>query len=154
MNAKQYKLTQSMSSNKDGCFGCLTILGIILSFPMGYQIFFYQNNGRLDLSLPKIQFGTPKSVQSCAEYLKNSEFAKNVNIDSNNAISFSIDSKFTDDHGPSTSDVDWGQKGNLVWNWVDSYVSSSIKSRCQKPVTVNYGYTYVKRRFTGGVSLR
>lgn len=104
----------------------------------------------LDLSLPKIQFGTSKSVELCAEYLKQTSYAENVSINEG-VIHFYVDYKFTLDNGPSTYNVAWGQQGNVMWSWVNQYVSNDVKSRCQGPVTVNYTYMYVKHMFKGTV---
>jgi hypothetical protein len=59
---------------------------LLLSIPffwfIVHQSYYYQSTGQFDWSIPKIkfglpEFGTPKSVQLCADYLKEAPYANN-----------------------------------------------------------------------------
>jgi len=158
----------SSNNNPGGCCGCLALL---LSIPVfwfiGHQNYSYQSTGGFDWSLPRIkfglpEFGTPKSVQQCADYLKEVPYASNVNI-KDGTISFSVEEKGIDFSSlqsypvnPSSADITKyeEERPSAMWRIINEYASNDIKSKCQAPVTVNYTYYYVKVRFTGQVVLR
>jgi hypothetical protein len=159
-----------MSSNNSagGCCGCLVLL---LSIPVlwfvGHQNYSYQSTGQFDWSLPRIklglpEFGTPKSVQLCADYLKETSYADRVSIE-DRTITFFVEEKGIDfsslkpypDSTSAAGDIKyWNERPGAMWNVINKHISNDIKSRCQAPVTANYTYYYVKKRFTGQVNLR
>jgi hypothetical protein len=71
------------NSQEGGCCGCLILLVSIPFFWfISHQHYSYLSTGKFDWSIPKIkfglpEFGTPKSVQLCADYLKEAPYANN-----------------------------------------------------------------------------
>ena len=172
----------SNNNSQGGCCGCLALL---ISIPffwfIGHQNFFYQSTGQFDWSLPKIkfglpEFGTPRSVQQCADYLEEAPYTIGVSI-KDRTISFLVDEKGADsldltffpnngaatDNNASTTDSStsttdsvkyWENRATERWSGINKKISTDIRFKCQAPVTVNYTYFYVKRRFTGQVVLQ
>lgn len=143
MTQKQKK--QGNNNLDPGCQGCIILLVIPLSIWISSQVYFFQNTGKLNINFPKIQFGRAKTVDLCSESLKNTTYARNVSINKDGVVEFYVDYNFTLENGPSTYNIEWGKQGDVMWSWVNSYVSSDVMARCKGPVNIEYTYMYVKK---------
>lgn len=128
------KKKEEIKNVLSGVFVMAFICGSLINYSI--QIFHFAGGG--------------KTAQLCSESLKQTPYARDININ-NGSIEFYVDYNFTLEHGPSTSNLEWGNQGDVMWNWVNRYVSSDVMARCKGPVNVNYTYIYVKKIYRNGL---